>query len=116
MGHQVISIDGKDYNVTITPVGERGLEVTEVFTLLPLAMVAANDINKQLNLLKEGQNAAVTIANCIIATLSLTWEAIVASDVSAAAVAVASKALAYVKAFAVTVTQIEGGVTPDTKK
>ena len=65
MKPQIISIDGKDFNVTVTPVhADRGLDVTEVFTLLPLAMIAANDINKQLTLLKEGQNAAVSVANC----------------------------------------------------
>lgn len=117
MKPQIISIDGKDFNVTVTPVhADRGLDVTEVFTLLPLAMIAANDINKQLTLLKEGQNAAVSVANCIIATITLVWSAIVAADVSGPAIAVANKILAYVKAIAVTVTQIEGGVVPDTKK
>ena len=70
MATQTVELNGKNYTVTIVPeTGERGLDVGEIFSLLPSALTLVQSITAEINAAKDGQLFAVTVAKSIDKTL-----------------------------------------------
>ena len=108
MKTEIVEIDGKQYNITVTPVvAERGIELPEVFALLPFIVTIAADVNKQIAAAAAGQNAALTIANCVKALLPVSWQAILYADLEATVLLSLKKAYAYANGTVSLVGQVE---------
>lgn len=108
MATQIVELNGIKYNVTIVPqTGERGLDVGELFSLLPSALTLVQSITAEINKAKAGQLVAVTVAGCITQTLTFLAKMLSLADLPIGAAAVVNKILAYAKYFAGGVIEIE---------
>jgi hypothetical protein len=105
---QILEIGGKNYTLTIVPEhGERGLELPEIFSLLPTILSMVQKVTSEINKAKDGQGIAVTVANCIQLTLSFLWELLNLADLPADAKKVTDKIIKYANYFASGVVAIE---------
>jgi hypothetical protein len=81
MATQTVELNGKKYNVTIVPEhGERGLDVSELFSLLPSALSLVQAITAEINAAKDGQLVAVTVAKSIDKTLDFVAKTLSLAD------------------------------------
>ena len=108
MATQIVELNGIKYNVTITPqTGERGLDVPELFSLLPSALALVQSVTNEINKAKEGQLVAVTVAGCITLALSFLANILALADLPADAAKVVNKIISYAHYFAGGVVEIE---------
>ncbi len=108
MATQIVELNGIKYNVTIVPqTGERGLDVGELFSLLPSALNLVQSVTNEINKAKAGQLVAVTVAGCITQTLTFLAKMLALADLPIGAAAVVNKILAYANYFAGGVIEIE---------
>ena len=108
MATQIVELNGKKYNVTIVPEhGERGLDVSELFSLLPSALSLVQAITAEINAAKDGQLVAVTVAKSIDKTLDFVAKTLSLADLPIGAAVVVNKIINYAKHFAADVVEIE---------
>ena len=108
MGNQVIEVNGKKYNITIVPEqNERGIDVSEIFTLLPAALNVIQGITAEVNAAKSGQMVAITVANCMTKSLDFIYKFLSVADLPVDAKKVTDKIITYAKYFAGGVIEIE---------
>ncbi len=108
MATQTVELNGKNYTVTITPeTGERGLDVGEIFSLLPSALTLVQSITAEINAAKDGQLVAVTVAKSIDKTLDFVAKTLSLADLPIGAAVVVNKIINYAKHFAADVVEIE---------
>ena len=108
MATQILDVNGKKYTVTIVPEqGERGLDVGELFSLLPSALTLVQSITAEINAAKEGQLVAVTVAKSMDKTLDFLAKTLGLADLPIGAAAVVNKIINYAKHFAADVVEIE---------
>jgi len=108
MATQTVELNGKNYTVTITPeTGERGLDVGEIFSLLPSALTLVQAITAEINAAKAGQLPAVTVAKSFDKTLDFLVKTLSMADLPADSAKVVNKITTYGKYFAADVVEIE---------
>ena len=108
MATQIVELNGKKYNVTIVPEhGERGLDVGEIFSLLPSALTLVQAVTAEINAAKDGQLVAVTVAKSIDKTLDFVAKTLSLADLPIGAAVVVNKIINYAKHFAADVVEIE---------
>ena len=108
MATQILDVNGKKYTVTIVPEqGERGLDVGELFSLLPSALTLVQSITAEINAAKDGQLVAVTVAKSMDKTLDFLAKTLGLADLPIGAAAVVNKIINYAKHFAADVVEIE---------
>ena len=108
MATQILDVNGKKYTVTIVPEqGERGLDVGELFSLLPSALTLVQSITAEINAAKEGQLVAVTVAKSMDKTLDFLAKTLGLADLPIGAATVVNKIINYAKHFAADVVEIE---------
>ena len=108
MATQTVQLNGKNYTVTIVPEhGERGLDVGEIFSLLPSALTLVQGITTEINAAKDGQLVAVTVAKSIDKTLDFVGKTLSLADLPIGAATVVNKIINYAKHFAADVVEIE---------
>ena len=108
MATQIVELNGKKYNVTIVPEhGERGLDVGEIFSLLPSALTLVQAVTAEINAAKDGQLVAVTVAKSIDKTLDFVGKTLSLADLPIGAAVVVNKIINYAKHFAADVVEIE---------
>ena len=108
MANQILDVNGKKYAVTIVPEqGERGLDVGELFSLLPSALTLVQSITAEINAAKEGQLVAVTVAKSMDKTLDFLAKTLGLADLPIGAATVVNKIINYAKHFAADVVEIE---------
>ena len=108
MATQILDVNGKKYTVTIVPEqGERGLDVGELFSLLPSALTLVQSITAEINAAKDGQLVAVTVAKAMDKTLDFLAKTLGLADLPIGAATVVNKIINYAKHFAADVVEIE---------
>ncbi len=108
MATQIVELNGIKYNVTIVPqTGERGLDVGELFSLLPSALALVQSITAEINAAKDGQLVAVTVAKSMDKTLDFLAKTLGLADLPIGAATVVNKIINYAKHFAADVVEIE---------
>lgn len=96
MATQIVELNGIKYNVTITPqTGERGLDVSELFSLLPSALALVQSITAEINAAKDGQLVAVTVAKSMDKTLDFLAKTLGLADLPIGAATVVNKIINY---------------------
>ena len=111
MSNQIVELNGKKYNITIVPEqNERGIDVSEIFALLPTALTLVQGITAEVNAAKNGQLVAITVANCINKGLDFISKFLTYADLPTDAKKVTDKIITYAKYFAGGIIQIESKI------